>query len=528
MNTATSENQFDIICIGSGMGCQTVASLLAQYANKRILMIEKHFQAGGYTHAFSRKSGKFHWDVGIHYVGDMQPGGFGDKLMGKITNGKTQWQRMAEPFEKFVYPSGTFDLYGDVERFKADLLAKFPNEAKGIERFFNDIRKLSAVFGKSMMLKSRMPSLESITIHDQDKKIVTVKEYLDHFFEDPELRAILASQWGDYGLPPSKCAFATHAALVVHYFNGGYYPVGGGGKIFEAVEPIITGAGGHVLTTTEVNEIIVENGKAVGVRATQLRGAKETKNYYAPIIVSGVGAYPTYKKLIPESVGIPFRDDLEKFYKREKMATSIAVYMGLSSSPAELGFKGENHWIFDSLDHEENFSKRNEWLESDLPVKNMYLSFPSLKDPEAKGHTADMITFTDYALFEKWKEQPWKKRGEEYTKFKESIGNRVVAAVDARFPGFKDIVEYIEVSTPITNEHFTSHPDGAIYGLACVPERYDHEKTPWFEIQTPIEGLLITGADAGGSPGIAGAMMGGLATTLRILGNRDILRQVLA
>jgi all-trans-retinol 13,14-reductase len=139
-----------------------------------------------------------------------------------------------------------------------------------------------------------------------------------------------------------------------------------------------------------------------------------------------------------------------------------------------------------------------------------------------------MITFTDYALFEKWKELPWKKRGEEYAKFKEHIAEKVIAAVDKRFPGFRDIVEYVEVSTPITNEHFTGHPDGAIYGLACVPERYEHEKTPWFEVQTPVDGLMITGADAGGSPGIAGAMMGGLATTLRILGNRDLLRHVLA
>lgn len=528
MENKTSENHYDIICVGSGMGCLTVASLLAQYAQKRVLIIEKHFQAGGYTHSFSRKSGKFHWDVGIHYVGDMQEGGFGHKLMGKITGGKTKWQRMAEPFEKFVYPTGTFELYGDVERFKSDLLAKFPHEAVAIARYFDDIRKLSAVFGKSMMLKSRMPDLKAITIADGEKKLVTVKDYLDHFFTDPELRAILASQWGDYGLPPSKCAFATYAALVVHYFNGGYYPVGGGGKIFESVQPIVEAAGGKILTTTEVSEILIENGKAVGVKAVQLRGAKETQSFYAPVIVSGVGAYPTYKKLIPEQVDIPFRERLKQFYAKEKMATSICVYMGLSSSPAALGFKGENHWIFESLDHEAVFAERNAWLTSDAEIRNLYLSFPSLKDPEAKGHTADMITFTDYALFEKWKDLPWKKRGEEYMKFKEHIAQKVIAAVDKRFPGFKDIVEYVEVSTPITNEHFTSHPDGAIYGLACVPERYEHEKTPWFEVQTPVEGLMITGADAGGSPGIAGAMMGGLATTLRILGNRDLLRQVLA
>lgn len=83
------------------------------------------------------------------------------------------------------------------------------------------------------------------------------------------------------------------------------------------------------------------------------------------------------------------------------------------------------------------------------------------------------------------------------------------------------------MSTPLTNEHFTSHPDGAIYGLACVPERYDKTKSPWFDVTTPIEGLFLTGVDAGGSPGIAGAMMGGLATTLKILGSRDILKSIL-
>jgi len=98
---------------------------------------------------------------------------------------------------------------------------------------------------------------------------------------------------------------------------------------------------------------------------------------------------------------------------------------------------------------------------------------------EAKNHTADMITFTDYALFEKWKDLPWKKRGEEYAAFKEKIANSVLESIEKRFPGFKAIVEYVEVSTPLTNEHFTSHPDGAIYGLACVPESYIKATSPF-------------------------------------------------
>jgi len=527
MATKELRDTYDIICIGSGMGSLTVASLLSQFASKKILVIEKHFQPGGYTHSFSRKQGKFHWDVGIHYVGDMHVGGFCRQMMDKITHKQVLWNQMPEPFEKFVYPNRTFELYGNEERFKSDLIAQFPAEKDSIETYFKDVHRASAIFGKSMMLKSTPPTLESITVKAGGKDLFTLKDYLDHHFQSIDLKAILASQWGDYGLPPSKCAFATHASLVVHYFNGGFYPVGGAGKIFDTVEPVIESNGGAVISSTEVLEILVEDGKAIGVKTRALRGEKQERNFYAPIVVSGAGSYPTYMKLIPASIEIPFRESLTTFYKKEKMATSICVYMGLSESPATLGFKGENYWIFSSPDHEENFNDRNTWLESSGEIKNLYISFPSLKDPEAKNHTADMITFTDYALFEKWKDLPWKKRGEEYTAFKEKIANSVLESIEKRFPGFKAIVEYVEVSTPLTNEHFTSHPDGAIYGLACVPERYNKATSPWFEIQTPISGLYLTGADAGGSPGIAGAMMGGLATSLRILGNRELLKQIM-
>ena len=43
-----------------------VAALLA-IEGKKILMLEKHFKVGGYTHTFKRQ--KYEWDVGIHYIG---------------------------------------------------------------------------------------------------------------------------------------------------------------------------------------------------------------------------------------------------------------------------------------------------------------------------------------------------------------------------------------------------------------------------------------------------------------------------
>ncbi|TGN00288.1 phytoene desaturase family protein [Leptospira dzoumogneensis] len=525
MNIDQVGNEFDIIFIGSGMGTLTTASLLAQSAGKKVLVLEKHFQPGGFTHEFQRKQGKYHWDVGIHYVGDMHEGGLCKKISDKITRGQLVWKRMKDPFERLVFPTRNFDIYGDPEKFRSDLISQFPEEEEAIERYLKDIRKVSVLFGKAIMMRLSPPPLDSLVGILGEGNVVTLKDYFDKNFKSEDLKGILAAQWGDYGLPPSKVAFAMHATLVQHYINGGYYPVGGAGKIFDTIEPILQENGGAVLSSVEAKEILIKDGKVVGVKAKALRGEGHERDFFAPVVISCAGAYPTYTKLIPDSYPISFRKDLKDFYNRERMTTSICLYLGLSESPAKFGFSGENYWIFASPDHDKNFSERNDWLSESDEIPNLYLSFPSLKNPEAKSHTMDVITFTDYSNFAEWKDEPWKKRGEEYKDFKEKIINRILTTLESRFPGLTKLVEFAELSTPITNEHFTSHPDGAIYGLACVPERYKKEKCPWFDVRTPVEGLYLTGADAA-SPGIAGAMMGGLAAALAVTGNANLLREL--
>lgn len=73
MSRAQSAKPFDLIVIGSGMGGLTVASLMAQLKGWRVLVLERHFRLGGFTHSFTRP-GHRAWDVGLHYVGGMHPG----------------------------------------------------------------------------------------------------------------------------------------------------------------------------------------------------------------------------------------------------------------------------------------------------------------------------------------------------------------------------------------------------------------------------------------------------------------------
>ena len=64
---------YDAILIGSGIGALTVAVGLARQKHWRCLILEQNFNLGGMTQEFVRKR-RYHFDVGLHYVGEMTPG----------------------------------------------------------------------------------------------------------------------------------------------------------------------------------------------------------------------------------------------------------------------------------------------------------------------------------------------------------------------------------------------------------------------------------------------------------------------
>ncbi|HRH63671.1 MAG TPA: NAD(P)-binding protein, partial [Bacteroidia bacterium] len=67
-NPSDAYTNYDAIVIGSGLGGLTTAALMSM-EQKRVLVLERHYVPGGFTHAFKRKN--FKWDVGVHYVGQV-------------------------------------------------------------------------------------------------------------------------------------------------------------------------------------------------------------------------------------------------------------------------------------------------------------------------------------------------------------------------------------------------------------------------------------------------------------------------
>ena len=513
----TGGSSFDAIVIGSGIGGLAFASLMAKLRKWRVLILERHFKIGGFTHTFSRPGG-WTWDVGVHYVGEMGKGMTGRKLFDFITDGGVDWAPLPDVYDVFVYPSLTVKVPRGRENFERALVEAFPAERQAIGKYFRDIKRAMNWFNRRVMSMVTPPPLsgmvQAINRFSEKLPLQTTQQYLESRMSDPRLRAVLASQWADYGLPPSRSAFVTHAVIASHYLDGAWYPVGGAGEIAKAAGTVIRAAGGELLPSHEVTKILLENGKAVGVEVRNKKGMEAPRlEYRAPVVVSDVGAWNTFTRLLPGET-VPFRAQSETLPEGLEV---VELFLGLKRDPRELGFQGENYWIFSSFDHDQMCSGRDDLLDGRAPM--VYLSFPSLKDPKARQHTAEIVAPFSFRSLQAFSEKPWRRRGKDYESAKSQITRALLDRVEQQHPGFRDLVAYTELATPLTFEHFTGAPSGTIYAYPGTPDKY---RKAWLAPKTSIRNLYLTGADAA-LLGVMGALMGGVATASGLLGSMGFI-----
>ncbi len=337
---------YDAIVIGSGLGGLSAAVLLARLHGRKMLVLERHIRAGGFTHVFSRRGG-FRWDVGVHYVGEMGENCFNRDVLDVITGGELRWQRMPEVFERLVFPDFQFAIRAGEESFKADLKAAFPAEAKAIDRYLADIRR-AASYIEVVGMRGTAPELlraavDALRGRARRLALRTTRSWLDEHVRDERLKSVLGARWGDFGLPPSQSAFLIHSLIARHYLDGAYYPVGSSARIAETAERELAACGGEVRVRAEVERVLIESGRAVGVR---LASGEEL---FARAVISDAGARNTFLRLVPNDVPLSFREELRV---TPPGLAHLSLYLGLKAPPTALGVQGENFWIHDVLDQD--------------------------------------------------------------------------------------------------------------------------------------------------------------------------------
>ena len=506
---------FDVIVIGSGLGGLTSAALLAK-AGKRVLVLERHYTAGGFTHAFRRRG--YEWDVGVHYIGDVhKPHSPMRRVFDTITDGKLRWAKMDEVYDRMVFPDASYDYRAGVSNFREGLLAHFPNAVGDIDHYLQLIRAASRSvaghFGQRLLPGFLQASAAAAVRRiGGDYFARSTFEVLSECTSDPKLAAVLAGQWGDYGLPPKQSSFAMHALVAQHYLDGGNFPVGGASQIAANIIPLIEAHGGAVLVDAEVEQILLRRGRACGVR---MCNGDEIE---AAQVISAAGVHTTFSQLLPPAVASE-SGMLEKVRSLPRSVGHLGLYVGLHGSREDLQLAQTNLWVYRDYDHDASIGRFLAQPSSDFPL--LYLSFPSAKDPAWPQNypgksTIDVIAPAPWSWFSQWQHQPWQQRGAAYEDFKAQLTERLLAEIYQRAPQTRGKVDHAELSTPLSTATFANYAGGELYGLEHSPYRFAQR---WLTPKTPIKGLHLTGQDILFC-GVGSALMSGVLTASTLLGPR--------
>jgi phytoene dehydrogenase-like protein len=518
-----ADRGWDAIVIGSGVGGLATAGLLARHQGARVLVLERHYTAGGFTHTFHRPG--YEWDVGVHYVGDAhRPRTLLARVFDHLTDGELAWADMGEVYDTIVIGDDRYQLPAGREAFRQAMHGYFPGQTRAIDRYLERVGT-AVKRSKRYFLEKALPApiagvigpvLRWPALRDARH---TVAEVLGDLTDDPRLIGVLTGQYGDYGLPPGQASFFMHAMLVAHYFGGASYPVGGSSRIAATMLPAIEQAGGAVVTSAEVEQIVVERGRAVGVR---LAGGEQVR---APIVVSDAGVALTYGRLLPADVAA--RAGLSPTIPGVPPSLShVSLYLGLDRDAASLGLGTSNLWVYPGHDHDRNLARYA--ADPDAPLPVAYLSFPSAKDPDfANRHpgkaTIEVVGVAPWDWFARWQDTRWHKRGGDYDAFKQRLADRLRGELERQCPQVAGAIDHAELSTPLSTRHFAGHPRGEIYGLSHTPARFASRQ---LRPRTPVAGLYLTGADVC-TAGVAGAVMGGVLAA-SVIARRSLLGVALA
>ena len=513
------EDDYDVVVVGAGLGGLVAAASLAR-KGKSVLILDQHYIPGGNATVFRRKNWVF--DVGLHYIGGCHPGGSVERALGACGIDDIVFRPMSTELEVLHFPDFTFTIPSDIDEFERRLLAKFPEEKRGIRRFLRLARQTAD------LMKAQNSGSGAALLHAARRGLLfpryalgPLKPFLDSCTDNMQLRAILTAQNGIYAIAPGEVSTVLHMGVLAHYFeSGGWYPEGGGQRISDRLAEEIERAGGDLRLRSRVTRITTENGRVTGVRFVNKHLGERTVR--ARAVISNADLKRTVTELV-EGDQLPrrFRNQVQGF----SMALPLSViFLGLDIPPSELPWGNSNVWLFDSYDFDACYAATRRGDNEVLDKPWLYVSTASLKDPDNEelappGHT-NLEVMTIVPADNSW----WGITQAEiddgsysdnlrYQQVKERLKDACIQQMERLMPGIREHIVYEEACSPMTHQRYVLSSDGTSYGFAGTAAQF--MKRPG--AKSPIKGLYLAGTNTRTGHGIVSVIASGRVAAKALL-----------
>ncbi|GLY03854.1 NAD(P)/FAD-dependent oxidoreductase [Actinoplanes sp. NBRC 101535] len=367
-------------------------------------------------------------------------------------------------------------FYSDPDRLQRHLMDLSPADAKHIRDFCDGLRRFIKAMAVYPFLKpvglmntwerTRMMASFAPYFNVVRKSITKLMADYSQKFQDPLLREafnfILYEKHPNFPVLPNYFQMASHAML-----SAGV-PEGGSLGLSRSMEARYRRLNGKVTYNAKVDEIIVENDTAVGVRLT------DGREFRADIVVSAADGETTMMRFLK---GRYLNEEYRRLYTEvinEPMMTFpgyFIVFLGLKRDFPE-GEPCTTHLIT-----EEEAAKL-----PGIRHPSINVQFRSRHYPELAPEGTSIVYATYFCDIEPWRELSEgpeqedrerkgevlhtlpTRRGRDYQTAKRKARDAIVELLEQRYPGIKRAIKVRDVSTPLTQVRYTGNRDGTVLG----------------------------------------------------------------
>ncbi|MCB9876567.1 MAG: NAD(P)/FAD-dependent oxidoreductase [Planctomycetes bacterium] len=502
--------QCDVVVVGGGLGGLTSAAVLAK-SGLSVCVLEAAARPGGYLSGYDRHG--FVFDTAIHWLNECGPNGMVRRMFDFLGPGAP-----ATPPLKAIrrYKGESFDylLTNEPDRLRDQFARDFPEDEDGIHRLFALAKRMGARMAhmsNAFRSPATMNPLEKMRYGLPMAAIGiamlrhngATERKLSKYIRSAKLRAVFCSEE----------RFLSVLVPIGWAYHGNYQqpPAGGSQEFPMWLCRLLDGWGSTVSLKSRVSEILVEHGRAVGVRVTRGKAsAPETREIRARYVIAACDLATVYRDMLPQGA-VP-QKMIERLETADLYESSFTVSLGLDCPSEQLGFGEELVYL------SKDGIARQDHQSHDPHLVGLSILAPSLRDPTMAPPGKGTVTVHAPARMadgDHWKTGPGQRRGPEYKAYKQQWADVVIDRVaKAIAPDLRQHIELCEVATPFTHRRYTGNRDGSIMAAKATGKNIRGGVARY---QTPVQNLLLGGHWAEYGGGVPVAVRAGANSALFVL-----------
>lgn len=429
-----------LLIIGGGVAGLT-SGCYARMNGYRATIFEMGDKPGGLCTSWERKGYLF--DGSVAGLAGSAPGSSLYKLWEEIGVAKYCPLYYGESFGRIHCLDGrTIIVYTNIDRLEQHLIDNFPSETVHLKKFiralrsvldidipFSDANGWEAMKHQYSVFISALSHLPALMKYGT----MTIRQFAAKF-KDPALVSVF-NNLVHFGGPDVPLLTVLLPIAYAHRKMAGI-PLKGWLSFAQAIERRFIELGGSIQYQSKVERLIIENGAVKGIILA------DGSRHFADRVLSAADGRFSQSLLL----GKPEGDTKQTFNPNAVSDQPVQVNIGV-----DMDFSAEEGPVTYILHDSFNAAGREHGR---ITVHNKCF------DPEAapKGKSAITVFLDSDYLW--WKDFASDKA--RYKREKERCAEAVIDIMEHYRPGFKDKIEVVDVSTPLTRERYTGNWMGAM------------------------------------------------------------------